>query len=217
MVIVKQFQESLERANCFSQATCIRKLWHWWWDLTKAMGFTLETICFQTLSRGMDCRAELSLDNNNSRRSSWRDRWSAKIVQLTLNTVTDCYHFFDELVVMVFHDIEQYTSHTVAVPRFSWFNSDDIRFDIFVVQNVSKDFVVALIAWRIHDKERNCRKNRPSVLFRSRLNRSDGRNKKSYARYVVQQFVELDTLRRNSTTCEVKVSISHAPYSSTAY
>jgi hypothetical protein len=33
----------------------------------------------------------------------------------------------------------------------------------------------------------------------------------------VQQFVELDTLRRNSTTCEVKVSISHAPYSSTAY
>jgi hypothetical protein len=138
------------------------------------MGFTLETICFQTLSRGMDC-------NNNSRRSSWRVRWSAKIVQLTLNTVavTDCYHFFDERVIMGFYDIEQNMGHTVAVDRLSWFNSDDVRFGIFVVQNVEKDFFVALIAWRIHDKVRNCRKDRPFVSSRSHFNRSDGRNKKS--------------------------------------
>ena len=146
------------------------------------MHFALETVCFQILPRGVDCRAQLGVDNDNSRRSSrkvwWRDSWSVRIVQSTLNTVavTDSDHLIHVLVLMVLYNIEEVLTHVLAVARSSWIDVDDIRFGVLVVYPVKKYFVIAFIALRVHDEVRHCRKNRLVVSLRSRLDRSDGRN-----------------------------------------
>ena len=103
------------------------------------MDFAFEAVCFQILPRGVDCRAQLGVDNDNSRRSSrkvwWRDSWSVRIVQSTLNTVavTDSDHLIHVLVLMLLYNIEENTSHVLAVPGSSWIDGGDIRFGVLVV------------------------------------------------------------------------------------
>jgi hypothetical protein len=60
---------------------------------------------------------------------------------------------------VVFKHIKKNVGQTLAVPGLSRSNWHDVHFGVFVVQGVENDFLAAVIAWRINDEKRNCRKN----------------------------------------------------------
>ena len=78
---------------------------------------------------------------------------------------------------MVFNDIKQTESKTVAVSTLSCFNWVDVRFGVFVVKGTEDGFLVANVSLRTHYKVSDGRKNGVVIVFSRSLDRGYGGKK----------------------------------------